>query len=317
MKHDWNKSIVIYAGIYPNSGIGNVLRMKCLADFLSARITGLKIDFFAVHQGLTQALFSKKSSVNFITYGDRSKTYDLAFYDSVKEETEILEWLYDISGKIFAFDFFNYSNTHIHTIINLINHNKSQVSEFKGRLLEGVKYAILREEFYGVKARTFPSNTIESVLITFGGEDPNNNTCKVLEQIEVAGLKITILMGKMNKNKKKIEKQYGSRYRIEKQVDNIVDYYKSHDAVICGGGTTLLEILSMGIPVCPVGQHDKEIQFINKMKNDIKLLTIEDIVKSRTLKNLETLSKAYKEYVDGRGKYRIMELFNQSDSRNG
>jgi spore coat polysaccharide biosynthesis predicted glycosyltransferase SpsG len=310
--------ILIFAGLYKNGGIGNVLRMATLANFIKLENPNIEIEF------LTNAKDNFKSLIEdigeyqiFATNEISDKKYDVVLFDSVKKEEELLDQLKGISNRIVAFDFFNYLNPNIDTIINLYNHCQEELRHFKGNLYSGVKYAILKDDILNTKVNDSGNNSeLSSVLITFGGEDPNKNTLNVLRYIQKTNFNAVVLLGKFNCSKAQIVELFSEKYEILDQVTNIEAYYKSSDIVICGGGTTILECLHLGKPIIAIPQNTFEEDFIRYIDKHVSLFkitdlpTITDLLHSKN--KLESLSKSYRIFVDGNGKKRIYNIIKKS-----
>ena len=134
--------------------------------------------------------------------------------------------------------------------------------------LLGPKYALLRNEFSNLRKNNVkPRKNFESVLISFGGSDPTNETEKVLSAIKILKtnkqfLEVNAVIGKSDKNKHKIKqlcnsipnaKFYQNVYKIGKLM------YKS-DLAIGAGGSSIWERFCLGLPtiVSIVAKHQQE-----------------------------------------------------------
>lgn len=309
--------LVIFPGIYSNSGIGNVYRMITLAKFLRRQNQDFEIDFVTKDKKRIFKVF-EKNEFNLINHNGLKKSYDIAFYDSCRYEKDVLTKLRNISNRIIAFDFFNYDTDLVDEIINLYNHFPERVESFSGKLYSGLDYTILSEKILISKlnAPKINAGIPKSVLITFGGEDPNGNTLRVLKTLHELKLNGTVLIGKFNKFKREIVRTYQKEFSIRQQVNNIEDYYLSHDCIICGGGTTFLEAIYLQKPTIALPQNIYEANFIEYIKQHIKIFTLDEIMDAIRMleeKNQEVLlSDKSKSFIDGKGKERIYKIVKEN-----
>lgn len=308
--------LVIFPGIYSSSGIGNVYRMVSLARYLRSQNQDLEIDFVTKDKENIFRVF-EKDEINLIDFHNIKKKYDVALYDSIRYEKDVLSKLRNISNRIIAFDFFIYETDLVDEIINLFNHFPERVESFCGHIYQGLDYAILSEKILISKFSIPKKNSRipKSVLITFGGEDPNGNTIRVLKTLCELNLNGTVLIGKFNRFKKEILKNFQQQFNIQHQVSNIEDYYLSHDCIICGGGTTLLEALFLGKPTIALPQNIFEANFIAYIKKRVKLYTLDEIMNIMKMledTNTEVLSSEnYASFIDGKGMARISKIINR------
>jgi len=303
------KNILVFPGLRKNSGTGNLIRMHSLSLFLSKNINDLSISFYINDSARFREIYP--GSFDFPYYTDVNDQYfDLCLFDSSDSDESLLSYIKAHSNKIIAFDYFNYSTDKIDCIINLISHNKFEIDKFRGKIHEGAEYAIMRDEF--LTAFNLPVHRSgmpgKRILITFGGEDPGSNTFSVLKRLEGSCFTdITVLVGKLNKDREKIHSIYKEKFIVLDHVSDIVKYYSNSDIVICGGGTTFLEVLFAGIPVIPVPQNINEKNFIEKTGKVIQLFTIDDLL-SGSITDVEKAVKEYRNIVDGKGKERICKI---------
>lgn len=122
------------------------------------------------------------------------------------------------------------------------------------KLLLGVRYAPLREEFHGHPSLT--RTTMQNVLITAGGADEHNFAGRLAE--ELAGgfptLHFTVLCGGLSCWKKaleELEKRYREQITVIHSPQSVATVMRDCDAAVSAAGTTLYELCACGIPsVC-------------------------------------------------------------------
>lgn len=134
------------------------------------------------------------------------------------------------------------------------------------RLLIGVRYALVRDEFLVARKNLRPfKEVVKNILIFYGGADVTNETQKaidVLTQMSVPGLKVEVIVGSSNPHKESIKKFcacFEFIYYYE-QVSNMAEFMSRADVLICAGGTTLLEAMYLQLPaiVTAVAENQRE-----------------------------------------------------------
>ena len=124
----------------------------------------------------------------------------------------------------------------------------------------GQKYFILRDEFFLHTGKRL-SETVETVLITYGGVDPNNLTEKTIRSIynycKDKRISIKVITG-FGYKKQHTLKRY-SDVQILENVSNISDYMYESDLVFTSAGRTVYEIASLGTPAIVLAQNEREL----------------------------------------------------------
>lgn len=124
----------------------------------------------------------------------------------------------------------------------------------------GQKYFILRDEFFLHSGRRL-SERVETVLITFGGVDPNNLTEKTIHSIynycKEQRISIKVITG-FGYKKHQTLKRFTDIQIIE-NVSNISDYMYESDLVFTSAGRTVYEIASLGTPAIVMAQNEREL----------------------------------------------------------
>ena len=126
----------------------------------------------------------------------------------------------------------------------------------------GHKYYILRDEFKEYTKKII-NRTVNKILVTFGGSDPNNFTERLTDIIDknYKDINIDIILGLGYKEKEKIKNKYrdNDRINIFDSVRNISRYMYNSDVVITSGGRTMYEVASLGIPCLVLCQNEREL----------------------------------------------------------
>lgn len=144
----------------------------------------------------------------------------------------------------------------------LVNHSPGinqtdYLTEGKPVFCLGPAFALLRPAFLKAATQTRERLQINSVLICFGGSDPENITNKVLRlilQYETIG-SINVVVGGAYQNEKELSEishNLGSKINIHQGLDQqgMVSLIQSNDLAICSASTISMEACMARIPLC-------------------------------------------------------------------
>ena len=197
------------------------------------------------------------------------------------------------------------------------------------KILVGSKYTILRDDFEFNKKKI---NEIrekiplkKNILITMGGTDINNSSYKIVSLIKNhkydKKYNLTLILGKNNPNKKNIIKNITkNKLKINYMVNpkNIAKVFLNSNIAISAGGTTLWELLYLGIPTIVFETASNQKQIIHLLKKDnlilysnshlnIKKNLIQVLGKSNNNEKLKKLSKKLLTKFDFKGIHRLIK----------
>jgi len=192
----------------------------------------------------------------------------------------------------------------------------------------GTKYIPLRKEFWEVREKKIKEK-VESVMITFGGNDMRNITPKILRLLRenYPNLKKSVIIGKAFQNINEIEREIDKNVNLiyYPDAEKMKEIMLESDIAISASGQTLYELARVGVPIIGVciaenqlenvkrweragfleyaGWH-KESDLIKKIENSIRHLKDRNVRKSA--------SKKGRRIVDGKGSLRVVKsiLFN-------
>lgn len=156
------------------------------------------------------------------------------------------------------------------------------------QVLTGPKFALLRPEFslwrdYSLKRRK-GKKTVNNILITLGGIDPNNYTGRILEQLAKTQFKssttIIVVMGAHAPHLESIREQAALMpvlTLVEDNVDNMAELMSNADLAIGAAGATTWERCCLGLPTIQlvIAENQRRIAEALAAEKAIKLL--EDI----------------------------------------
>lgn len=136
------------------------------------------------------------------------------------------------------------------------------------RLFFGPSYALFREEFFQVKKLKEENVRVDfpkTVLVTFGGSDPTNETEKVLRvltNIKRPDILVHVVVGEANLNRKAIWEicKEDVRFRYYCQIDFMARLLQTVDFVIGAPGTSLWEWCFLQVPSLVIAISDNQKQ---------------------------------------------------------
>jgi len=180
--------------------------------------------------------------------------------------------------------------------------------------LLGTKYTPLRKEFWEVPEKKIKEN-IESIMVTFGGDDAKNMTPKIMNLLnkEYSVLKKNIIIGKAFNNIEEIKKNIDKNTNLIYYPDagKMKEVMLNSDIAISAGGQTLYELARIGVPTIGICVAENQLGSIREWEK-IGFLEFEmDIsvhlkyLKSKEIK--ENKSKIGRKYIDGKGSLRIID----------
>lgn len=196
-------------------------------------------------------------------------------------------------------------------------------------VLLGGAYALLRSEFANARKTSLyrSRKSVQQILITMGGIDPDNVTSKILDWLTMSSLpdttKIIIVLSKNAVWIDALKKQLPTnRFCVDLRlgVSNIAELMSQSDLSIGAGGTTAWERCALGLPTIQYVLAENQ-RFIAKTLssrrviipleltgNSAELVTAVDSSHLR-LKKIQILSAAM---IDGRGAARVVNnIFNR------
>ena len=132
-----------------------------------------------------------------------------------------------------------------------------------GNFYTGENYYCARNEFLNVKQKKV-TESVNAVLITFGGTDPNNLTLKTLNAISNSthDFNIKIILGPGYINEELLNNKINSLNRnveVLRSVKNMADHMVNADIIFSSAGRTMYEIAMVGTPAVIIAQNYREM----------------------------------------------------------
>lgn len=192
------------------------------------------------------------------------------------------------------------------------------------RTLLGPSFCLLKREFIPHRPespKSLPCDRKLSLLISFGGADPNDLTSKIVSQLELNKYEAHIVIGAMYKHweilKKIIDKR--SDVKVHRNVADIWKLMRTTDLSIGAGGTMTWERFFMGIPSVAISIASNQTQGLSDLAEDnyivyageepkateVAVGFLDDLIADKA--SYYQLSQSGMELIDGLGPARVTE----------
>ena len=189
------------------------------------------------------------------------------------------------------------------------------------KLLMGLDYLLLRDEFYAAKNKVKQRNgEIQRVLVFFGGVDLTDETSKTLDAMELfPALVVDVVVGGSNPQAEKIAARCRKKanWQYHYQIDYMASLMAKADLAIGAGGTATWERGFLGLPSLVISVADNQSGgaryydslAIWKYLGEAAKVTTSDIVAAvrllqsdtgEYLRMQNTLQKLFENHVQGR-----------------
>ena len=315
--------IAIFCKASFSHGMGHLVRQSHIAKILRNR--GNEIIFFTPDYSpaqlwLDQCGLSHQTSIN-----AKQVSSDLIILDVQDTSAAFIKNLRQDKKAVVSFEDLGEGRNHVDLLVDC-NLGEEKSAGLPVQTLFGYNYAVLAEEFeaYHSKPRVF-KNTINSVLVTFGGTDPHSLTPTLAEKLLhiQPSLSITLLAGPGNKNIPTL-KYLANKHEKVKLMESTSEMAQTlfvHDIVFCAGGVTLHEAMAVGTPAFVINQVQHQADKANRAEKQGAALNLgmsdswaenrlPEILQSNP-KILEKTSQAGKSMIDGKGLKRIVDAIEE------
>jgi spore coat polysaccharide biosynthesis predicted glycosyltransferase SpsG/CMP-N-acetylneuraminic acid synthetase len=222
---------------------------------------------------------------------------DLVINDILDTSSQYVSRLQDAGARVINFEDFGTGALQADITINDLFDEPVYQGD---NTLWGHRWFILRDEFYDATPVSF-SETIKRILISFGGTDPSDYTCRVLELIapycQERSIGIDVITGAGYANTSKFCKlvaRLGDGIRHTHATDVISQVMEDTQIAICSNGRTVYELAHMNIPALVLAQHEREKS--HQFSNPAHGLVSVDCVDQQSLE--EALMTPFKRLVE-------------------
>jgi spore coat polysaccharide biosynthesis predicted glycosyltransferase SpsG len=129
----------------------------------------------------------------------------------------------------------------------------------------GVEHAILNPNFEMVSPKEEPKETVEHILIAYGGTDPANLTEKAISALIGLGYdkKTTVILGPGHSHYEAIKekiKEFNGDVQLLQDVSNMAVLMKEADLALTSAGRTVTELMTIGVPTITMCQNNREMR---------------------------------------------------------
>lgn len=152
--------------------------------------------------------------------------------------------------------------------VNLLDHSGKMRAAYSsvGRqedYMEGPDYAIIRQDILNLRNAAPVGESVRKIVVTMGGADPAMKSIEALQllcNIPNAGYAIVVIIGPFfSKSYEEILRSVAlGEMTFPRNPTEFDRYLAEADVVMCSGGGTLLEALSLGKPTIVFPQNEAE-----------------------------------------------------------
>jgi CMP-N-acetylneuraminic acid synthetase len=264
---DWNlceyylkrKRLLFVVSGYPEIGLGHAYNTLLIAnDILNHQIEFL-VD--TKSQLARDKIAEKNYTVQIQTSDDIADDVikinpDVVINDRLDTSKEYIQKIKDAGIKTINFEDLGDGARLADLVINAIYPENTVLPKHHF----GHEYFILRDEFFLTKKK-LPSANVTRVLLTFGGVDPNNLTCRVLKAIQPYcrenDIAISVVAGFGYSNYEKLNEFEG--IDVFRNCTNISHHMQSADIIFTSAGRTTYEVASLQVPSIVIAQNPREL----------------------------------------------------------
>jgi CMP-N-acetylneuraminic acid synthetase/spore coat polysaccharide biosynthesis predicted glycosyltransferase SpsG len=264
---DWNlceyylsrKKIAFCVSGYPKIGLGHVYNTLLLAN----EILNHEVFFFVDDK--SDLAYQKIKENNYPVFQQKTADYiselmalepDMLINDRLDTSAEEMSALKKFPVKIINFEDLGSGASIADLVFNAIYPEKESLKNH----YFGQNYFCARDEFI-LSDPIQINEKLNTILISFGGVDPNNLTLKTLESIYdycvEQDIEIHVVAG-LGYSKYDDLKGF-EKLNIHKNISNISSYMQMADLAFTSAGRTTYELAILGVPSIVMGQNDREM----------------------------------------------------------
>jgi CMP-N-acetylneuraminic acid synthetase/spore coat polysaccharide biosynthesis predicted glycosyltransferase SpsG len=191
---------------------------------------------------------------------------DIVINDILDTDPEYIQKLRSKGYFIVNFEDLGEGAENAHIVINALYENSYPAKNH----YYGYRYECLRDEFY-IFPQKEPEPEVNTVLVTFGGTDPNDMTRRTLQALEQMGLKhimTRVILGKGYRPREQLLeyvsdlRKDGFQIEVKEDVRLMAKEMSEADIVITSNGRTIYEVASMGTPCISMSQNEREARHL-------------------------------------------------------
>ncbi|PIQ97268.1 MAG: hypothetical protein COV67_05140 [Nitrospinae bacterium CG11_big_fil_rev_8_21_14_0_20_56_8] len=318
-------NIAIRLNASPTMGMGHLYRQLYLGRLLRER--GATISYFVPEYSPATALLEDSGFRPHCVAPEAGlpetvrERFDVVIVDLLDTSRDFIETLRSRANTLVDFEDLG-EGRHFADVLIDCNLDPERARDLPRAVtpLFGHTYSLLHPDFpeYHLKTKIF-SGKPTKVLLTFGGTDPNRLTVRLAEGILEMDetVELTVVIGPGFSDREALDRFQTNHPGVDVR-SNITDMAEtlwSHQAILCSGGVTLHEALSVGTPPFLINQalhQEIKARRIEQLGAAINLGMANDFDQGKLKRALSSskgelaaLSEAGKKLIDGRGIFRI------------
>lgn len=238
---------------------------------------------------------------NFDSIINEITTYDIIFIDSYKASEELYFKINSLNNFCVYFDDFNRITYPKGIIINgALGAENLDYSNQSSKLLLGTKYTPLRKIFWEKSNKIIKEN-IESIMITFGGDDIRNLTPRVLSLLSnnFPNIIKNVIIGKSFTNIDEIKEiiDKNTNLYFNPNPSQLRDIMMESDIAISAGGQTLYELASVGTTTIVVSIAENQNNSIKAFMEKNFFIFVGNYNEESLMNKINTSIAKIKEYI--------------------
>lgn len=241
-------------------GMGHVYRVLALAQELARHKLSI---FLSPDMPLGEKFFSQfgfqyKTSTDQQFLNEISKEKpELVIFDKLDTDAELIEQIKDLSPdtKVVTFEDQGTGALKADLVVSDLYPNPAIEPN---KQLTGINNAILAPSFETLDRNSEPKQTVEQIVVLFGGTDPSELAIKALSSLQEIGFpgKVKVIRG-LGANE--ITQDFNLDVEFLSNVKNMPRVLAEADIALSSAGRTITELASLGIPTICLAQNQKEL----------------------------------------------------------
>lgn len=260
--------IAIVTAANASVGMGHLYRALTLADaFLGHDITFVAVDT----DERALALVRESGYAVVQARGDETHPHlaalrpDLIINDMLDTSAEYVRRQRELGAFIANFEDLGSGADEAHLVFNALYENSHPRETHRF----GHPYFCLPEHFAYVSPAEF-RDPPRAALITFGGVDQNNLTCRVLEvlpqvlkRVPLEAVRVVVGPGyghdaDLAQALASLPRAVAEKVDVQRSVQNMAKVMRLADVAVTSNGRTVYELAAMGVPTISISQNDRE-----------------------------------------------------------
>lgn len=254
-----------------NAGFGHVTRCLSLAQAFENR--GFRVSFVINGDDSVKSILGNRS-YHLLTWQEESNRDELvsllkeADTDIVVVDSYLADYpVYEMISQTVAVPVYLDDNAEVAYPPGLVLNWSIYAPELAYPGKEGVRYLLgpsylsLRKSFWQVSGKPVPRE-VQTVMVTFGGDDSKNMTPKVLRHLAETypGLKKKVVVTAAFRNSEEIEQACDGNSQLIESPDarGMKEIMELSDIAVSSGGQTLYELARVGVPAVVIAVADNQ-----------------------------------------------------------